>query len=98
MSKMVKQCYFKQKYTLQLVVALKTAYSCCFSLGGNQDFPEFLQKRFLTSMTGYCWSSYGPPIIKKSQGLLRQQVSGGSCFFCKIFLLIIRHLQSKEYT
>ena len=22
------------------------AYSCCFSLGGNLDFPDFLQKRF----------------------------------------------------
>ena len=24
----------------------KMAYSCCFSLGGNLDFPEFLQKKF----------------------------------------------------
>ena len=28
------------------------AYSCCFSLGGNLDFLEFLQKCFITSTTG----------------------------------------------
>ena len=28
------------------------AYYCCFSLGGNPDFPEFLKKSFITSTTG----------------------------------------------
>ena len=37
---------FKQIYTLKLLIAFKMAYSCCFSLGGNLDFPEFLQKKF----------------------------------------------------
>ena len=37
---------FKQIYTLKLFIVFKTAYSCCFSLGGNLDFPEFLQKKF----------------------------------------------------
>ena len=37
---------FKQIYTLKLFIAFKMAYSCCFSLGGNLDFPEFLQKKF----------------------------------------------------
>ena len=37
---------FKQNYTLKLFVAFKMAYSCCFSLGGNLDFPDFLQKKF----------------------------------------------------
>ena len=35
---------FKQIYTLKLFFAFKVAYSCCSSLGGNIDFPEFLQK------------------------------------------------------
>ena len=42
---------FKQNYTLKLFVAFKMAYSCCFSLEGNLDFPEFLQKSFITSTT-----------------------------------------------
>ena len=43
---------FKQNYTLKLFVAFKMAYSCCFSLGGNLDFPDFLQKKFITLTTG----------------------------------------------
>ena len=34
---------FKQINTLKLFIAFKMAYSCCFSFGGNLDFPEFLQ-------------------------------------------------------
>ena len=37
---------FKQIYNLKLLIAFKMAYSCCFSLRGNLDFPEFLQKKF----------------------------------------------------
>ena len=37
---------FKQIYTIILFIAFKMAYSCCFSLGGNLDFPEFLKKKF----------------------------------------------------
>ena len=37
---------FNQIYTLKLFIAFKMAYSCCFSLGGNLDIPEFLQKKF----------------------------------------------------
>ena len=40
------QASFKHIFTLQLFIALKMAYSCCFSLGGSLDFPEFLQKKF----------------------------------------------------
>ena len=43
---------FKQIYTLKLYIAFKMAHSCCFSLGGNLDFHEFLQKSFITSTTG----------------------------------------------
>ena len=43
---------FKQIYTLKLFIAFKMAYYCCFSLGGNPDFPEFLKKSFITSTTG----------------------------------------------
>ena len=42
---------FKQIYTLKLFIAFKMAYSCCFSLGGNIDFPEILQKSFIASTT-----------------------------------------------
>ena len=43
---------FKQKYTLELFIALEMVYYCCFSLGGNLDFLDFLQKSFTTSTTG----------------------------------------------
>ena len=50
MSKLALKCVnnaiFKQIYTLKLLIAFKMAYSCCFSLGGNLDFLEFLQKKF----------------------------------------------------
>ena len=42
---------FKQNYTLKLFLAFKRTYSCCFSFGGNLDFLEYLQKRFITSTT-----------------------------------------------
>ena len=31
---------------LNLFIAVKMAYSYCFSLGKNLDFPDFLQKHF----------------------------------------------------
>ena len=37
---------FKQIYTIKLFIAFKIAYSCCFSLEGNLDFPESYQKKF----------------------------------------------------
>ena len=43
---MVKQCYFQAKLYSKTVFAFKIAYSCFFSLRGNLDFPEFLQKKF----------------------------------------------------
>ena len=44
---------FKQIYTLKLFIACKIGYSCCFSLGGNLDLPEFLKKKsFITPTTG----------------------------------------------
>ena len=54
---------FKQNYTLELFIALKMAYSCCFGLRGNLDFPEFLQKKFYninyrsSPLTGPHWLS-----------------------------------------
>ena len=41
---------FKQNFTLELYIAFNMAFSCCFSLGGNLDFLDFLQKNcFITS-------------------------------------------------
>ena len=40
---------FKQNYSLNLFIAFRLAYFCCFSFGGNLDF---LQKSFITSTTG----------------------------------------------
>ena len=37
---------FKQNYTLELFIALEMVYYCCFTLGGNLDFLDFLQKKF----------------------------------------------------
>jgi len=33
---------FKQNYTLEPLIAVKMAYSCCFGLRGHLDFPDFL--------------------------------------------------------
>ena len=50
MSEPVQKCenyaIFRQNYTLELFVAYKMSYSCCFSLWVNLDFPDFLQKKF----------------------------------------------------
>ena len=35
---------FRQNYSLKLFITFEMAYSCCLSLGGNLDFPDFLQK------------------------------------------------------
>ena len=43
---------FKQNFTFELFIAFKITYYCCFSSGGNLDFPEFLQKSFITSTRG----------------------------------------------
>ena len=43
---------YKQICTLKLFNAIEMGYSCFFSFGGNIDFPEFLQKSFITSTTG----------------------------------------------
>ena len=39
-----KYVIFKQNYNLEMFIGLKMAYSYCFSLGGNLDSPDFLQK------------------------------------------------------
>ena len=44
--KMLKHCYFKQSNTNSSET--DRYYSCCFSLGGNLDFPEFPKKSFTT--------------------------------------------------
>ena len=46
------EAIFKQNYAVKLYFALKMTPSCCFGLRGNQDFPDFLQKSFITSTTG----------------------------------------------
>ena len=43
--KRLNNAIFMQIYTPKLLIAFKMAYSCCFSFGGNLDFPEFLQKK-----------------------------------------------------
>ena len=45
------EAILKQIYTLRLFIAFKMAYYCCFNLGGNLGFPEFLQNSFITSTT-----------------------------------------------
>ena len=43
---------FNQNYSVKQYITFKMSYSCCFSLGGNPDFPDFLPKCFITSTTG----------------------------------------------
>ena len=40
------EAIFKQNYSLKLLITFKMACCSCFSLGGNLDFPDFLQKKF----------------------------------------------------
>ena len=40
---------FNQNYTLKLVITFNMTYSCCFSLRGNLNFPDFLKKYIITS-------------------------------------------------
>ena len=49
---MLKQFYFKLNIIQTLIICLKMANSCYFSFGGNQEYLDFLQKRFITSTTG----------------------------------------------
>ena len=44
--------YFRQNYNLKHCIPFKMNYSCCFSSGENLDFPDFLQKSFITLPTG----------------------------------------------
>ena len=44
---MVKQCIFKQNYTIKLFVSYKISYYCCFGFRGNLEFPDFHQKKVL---------------------------------------------------
>ena len=46
-TKTLKQCYFQLNYIQTLFICSKMVYSCCFSLGGNLDFLDFLQKKVL---------------------------------------------------
>ena len=41
-----------ENYTLELFIALKISYSCAYDFRGNLEFPDFLQKSFITSTTG----------------------------------------------
>ena len=43
---MLKQCYTQAKLYSITVIAFKMAYSCCFGLRVNLDFPDFHQKTF----------------------------------------------------
>ena len=60
----------------------KMAYSCCFSLGRNLDFPEFLQKSFITSITGqkqsrnwFCKISAKSPFYVESWNIFVERTS-----------------------
>ena len=44
---------FRQNYAQKLFIAFKMAYSFCFGLSGNLDFPDFLQKNFYN--INYWW-------------------------------------------
>ena len=54
---MWKQWYFHAKQYSKTFITFVTAYSCCFSLEGHLDFPDFLQKSSITWTTtvGRCF-------------------------------------------
>ena len=55
MSEPAQQCenntIFNQNYALKLFISFKISYSCYFGFRGNLDFPDFIQKSFITSTT-----------------------------------------------
>ena len=71
----------EQNYTLELFIALKMAYSCCFGLRGNLDFPDFLQKKFykINYRKVSVDESIGPQLPSlKVFGLLKLEIVGFS--------------------
>ena len=50
--KCVNNSISNQNYAQKLFIAFKMAYSCRCGLRGNLDFPDFLQKSFITLATG----------------------------------------------
>ena len=51
MSEPALKCENTANLSSKTVYCFEMAYDCFFSLGGNLDFPEFLQKSFITSTT-----------------------------------------------
>ena len=97
-TKLWKLCYFMQNCTPELFVTLKRAYSCCFSITGNQDFQGFLQKKFYN--IDYCSC-----ISKLSLSYLQCKIKAvGKCiqshpislFLC-LFLLLLLFLPAFLY-
>ena len=88
-TKMLKQCYFKQIYTLKLFIAFKMAYSCCFSLVGNLAFPELLKKSFITSNTESAKMEYeGAGFCKNFFSSVERQKLWPEKLFSKIIIII----------
>ena len=77
---------FKQIYTQKLLTAFKMAYSCCFSLGGNLDFPELLQKKFYNI-------NYRYDMVKHYSRIQRTPSIGG-----RITVLLVSSLTRLELT
>ena len=79
--KCVYNAIFKQIYSLKLLITFKMAYSCCFSFGGNLDFPEFLQTKFYN--INYRYNKQGDAYmivgISKCQTLVRGRDVHGEC-------------------
>ena len=46
MNESAKKIYFQLNYIETLFFCSKMVYSCCFSLGGDLYFLDFLQKKF----------------------------------------------------
>ena len=63
---MLNQCYFKLNYIRTLLICPKMAYFGCFSLGGNVENLDFLEKFFKT-LTTHDWKNLERPNDKTSQ-------------------------------
>ena len=54
------------------------AYCCCLGLRGNLDFPDFLQKKFITSTTGHTGGAR-TKILDVNEDQLSRNVERKSC-------------------
>ena len=64
---------FKQNYTQKLFISFKISYSCCFGFRENLEFPDFLQKSFITTTSPFL-VPYSSHQLKRENHLLNGDI------------------------